>query len=29
VPALLRLLDARPAAGRYRAADLTVAGAVE
>jgi NAD(P)-dependent dehydrogenase (short-subunit alcohol dehydrogenase family) len=28
VPALLRLLDTRPAAGRYRAADLTVAGAV-
>lgn len=27
VPALLRLLDTRPAAGRYRAADLTVAGA--
>jgi NAD(P)-dependent dehydrogenase (short-subunit alcohol dehydrogenase family) len=27
VPALLRLLDTRPAAGRYRAADLTIAGA--
>jgi NAD(P)-dependent dehydrogenase (short-subunit alcohol dehydrogenase family) len=27
VPALLRLLDTRPASGRYRAADLTVAGA--
>jgi NAD(P)-dependent dehydrogenase (short-subunit alcohol dehydrogenase family) len=27
VPALLRLLDTRPAAGRYRAADLAVAGA--
>jgi NAD(P)-dependent dehydrogenase (short-subunit alcohol dehydrogenase family) len=27
VPALLRLLDTRPAAGRYRAADLTTAGA--
>ena len=27
VPALLRLLDTRPAAGRYRAADLTVVGA--
>jgi NAD(P)-dependent dehydrogenase (short-subunit alcohol dehydrogenase family) len=27
VPALLRLLDTRPAAGRYRAADLTAAGA--
>jgi NAD(P)-dependent dehydrogenase (short-subunit alcohol dehydrogenase family) len=27
VPALLRLLDARPASGRYRAADLTAAGA--
>jgi NAD(P)-dependent dehydrogenase (short-subunit alcohol dehydrogenase family) len=27
VPALLRLLDTRPVAGRYRAADLTVAGA--
>jgi NAD(P)-dependent dehydrogenase (short-subunit alcohol dehydrogenase family) len=27
VPALLRLLDTRPAAGRYRAADLTVTGA--
>jgi NAD(P)-dependent dehydrogenase (short-subunit alcohol dehydrogenase family) len=29
VPALLRLLATRPAAGRYRAADLTVTGAVE
>jgi NAD(P)-dependent dehydrogenase (short-subunit alcohol dehydrogenase family) len=27
VPALLRLLDTRPGAGRYRAADLTVVGA--
>jgi NAD(P)-dependent dehydrogenase (short-subunit alcohol dehydrogenase family) len=27
VPALLRLLDTRPASGRYRAADLMVAGA--
>jgi NAD(P)-dependent dehydrogenase (short-subunit alcohol dehydrogenase family) len=27
VPALLRLLDTRPAAGRYRAADLTVVSA--
>jgi NAD(P)-dependent dehydrogenase (short-subunit alcohol dehydrogenase family) len=27
VPALLRLLDTRPASGRYRAADLAVAGA--
>lgn len=27
VPALLRLLDTRPAAGRYRAADLTLSGA--
>jgi NAD(P)-dependent dehydrogenase (short-subunit alcohol dehydrogenase family) len=27
VPALLRLLDTRPASGRYRAADLPVAGA--
>jgi NAD(P)-dependent dehydrogenase (short-subunit alcohol dehydrogenase family) len=27
VPALLRLLDTRPAAGRYRAADLAVTGA--
>jgi NAD(P)-dependent dehydrogenase (short-subunit alcohol dehydrogenase family) len=27
VPALLRLLDTRPTSGRYRAADLTVAGA--
>lgn len=27
VPALLQLIDKRPAAGRYRAADLTVAGA--
>jgi NAD(P)-dependent dehydrogenase (short-subunit alcohol dehydrogenase family) len=27
VPALLRLLDTRPASGRYRAADITVAGA--
>jgi NAD(P)-dependent dehydrogenase (short-subunit alcohol dehydrogenase family) len=27
VPALLRLLDSRPAAGRYRAADLTLSGA--
>jgi len=26
VPALLGLLDTRPAAGRYRATDLTVAG---
>ncbi|MFZ1176641.1 MAG: SDR family NAD(P)-dependent oxidoreductase [Mycobacterium sp.] len=26
VPALLRLLDTRPAAGRYRAADLTLSG---
>ena len=27
VPALLRLLDDRPASGRYRAADLLAAGA--
>ncbi len=27
VPALLRLLDSRPASGRYRAADLTLSGA--
>jgi NAD(P)-dependent dehydrogenase (short-subunit alcohol dehydrogenase family) len=27
VPALLRLLDSRPAAGRYRAADLALSGA--
>jgi NAD(P)-dependent dehydrogenase (short-subunit alcohol dehydrogenase family) len=27
VPALLRLLDTRPAAGRYRAADLALSGA--
>jgi NAD(P)-dependent dehydrogenase (short-subunit alcohol dehydrogenase family) len=27
VPALLRLLDARPASGRYRAADWAIAGA--
>ena len=27
VPALLRLLDARPASGRYRAADWVTAGA--
>lgn len=27
VPALLRLLDTRPASGRYRAADLTLSGA--
>ena len=27
VPAFLRLLDTRPAAGRYRASDLAVAGA--
>ncbi|WP_332102254.1 SDR family oxidoreductase [Mycobacterium xenopi] len=29
VPALLRLLDTRPAAGRYRAAELAVSGAHE
>jgi NAD(P)-dependent dehydrogenase (short-subunit alcohol dehydrogenase family) len=28
VPALLQLLDTRPAAGRYRAVDVTVAGAL-
>jgi NAD(P)-dependent dehydrogenase (short-subunit alcohol dehydrogenase family) len=28
VPALLRLLDVRPASGRYRAADFAIAGAV-
>jgi len=27
VPALLRLLDTRPVAGRYRAADLVLSGA--
>jgi hypothetical protein len=27
VPALLRLLDTRPASGRYRAADLALSGA--
>jgi hypothetical protein len=26
VPALLRLLDGRPASGRYRAADLLIGG---
>jgi len=26
VPALLRLLDTRPASGRYRASDLPLAG---
>jgi hypothetical protein len=26
VPALLRLLDTRPASGRYRAADLLLSG---
>jgi len=29
VPALLRLLDTRPAAGRYRAADLALSGALQ